>query len=370
MKIFMIRMKTHRCKQTVCIVLLLAVLLFSSRFIASAAAETGGVIEKDSPGIFTLVAENDMLRGTDQHFTHGTRLSYYSGRIRDDWLKRLAELLPQFRKHQPPESWRANLALGQNIYTPSDITVAELQPNERPWAGYLYLGLGIVRAERNAAGQPVLIDSFELQLGVVGPLAMAGEVQTWWHANVSDSPRPMGWDHQLHNEPVINLYWDRQWRYLLLEGVRTTADGLGAAPGYWELDLIPHSGLALGNANAHLGGGVTLRFGTGLKNDNGPPRIRPSLPGAGYFRKLPGWSGYLFVGGEGRLVGRNIFLDGNTFSDSHSVDKRFLGFDAQYGLVLVYGGFKLAITNIVRAEEFRGQQKADRFTAFSFSWKL
>src|SRR3546814_3846176 len=34
------------------------------------------------------------------------------------------------------------------------------------------------------------------------------------------------------------------------------------------------------------------------------------------------WFGlYHFVSAEGRLMVRNIFLDGNTFEDSHSVDK-------------------------------------------------
>lgn len=324
-------------------------------------AATGTAAAERQPGIFTLVAENDILRGTDKHFTHGTRLSYYSGLIREDWLSRVAEVLPFFR-HRPEQSWRTNLAVGHNIYTPADITIAAFQPEERPYAGYLYLGLGLVRADPGDGQRSGQIDSFELQLGVVGPLAQAREVQTWWHANVSNPPRPMGWDHELGNEPTLNLYWDRQWRHLL---GRKAASGNGG----FAADLVPHAGLALGNVDTHLGGGATLRLGTGLSNDNGPPRIRPSLPGAGYFRRIDGWSGYLFIGGEARLVGRNIFLDGNTFRDSHSVGRRILVLDAQYGLVLTRRSVKLAITNIIRSREFSGQQRPDRFTALSLSWQ-
>ena len=336
----------------------LARVLLLVGFILGSAATTPAAEPKsaESPGIFTLVAENDVFRGTDQHYTHGTRLSYYSGEIREDWLKRVAELLPHFR-HRQQEVWRTNLTLGHNIYTPADITISTLQQAERPYAGYLHLGLGLVRAERDEADRPNLIDSFELQLGVVGPLAQGREIQTWWHANVSDSPKPMGWDHELRNEPAINLYWDRQWRRALREEGRIKSD------------YIPHLGLALGNIDSHLGGGITLRLGGNLSNDNGPPRIRPSLPGAGYFRRIEGWSGYIFIGGEVRLVGRNIFLDGNSFRASHRVDKRFLLLDAQYGIVLTRGGVKLAITNIVRGREFRNQQRPDRFTAFSLSWQ-
>lgn len=315
--------------------------------------------EAENSGILTVVAENDVLRGTDRHFTHGARISYYSGVIGDERLSRVAELLPWFGGDHRDEAWRTNFALGHNIYTPADITIAALQPEERPYAGYLYLGLGLVRAEKDAAERPRVINSFELQVGVVGPAALGRDMQTWWHQNVSDSPRPAGWDHQLHNEPALNLFWDRQWRHPL--------GGGNSGP---ESDLIPHAGLALGNVDSHLGGGLTLRLGRGLGNDNGPPRIRPSLPGAGFFRQSDGFGGYFFVGGEARLVGRNIFLDGNTFRDSHEVDKKDLVLDAQYGLVLTFRALKLAITNIIRSQEFAGQDLPDRFTAFSLSWQL
>ena len=315
------------------------------------------LVAGESAGVYTAVFENDTLLGTDRHFTHGTRFSYYSGVVRDDWLNQIAELLPYLSHSRQQESWRTNLALGQNIYTPEDISVAELQSEERPYAGYLYLGLGLVRAEKDAAGRIQMVGNFELQLGVVGRHAMGREVQTWWHDKVSGSREPMGWDHQLRNEPVINLYWDRQWRRPLSP---RGAEGV-------ESDLIPHASLALGNADIHLGGGLTWRWGLGLGSDNGPPRIRPSLPGAGYFRKNPGWSGYLFVGVESRLVGRNIFLDGNTFRDSHRVDRKIVVLDAQYGLVATYDGIKVAITSIIRSKEFDGQQWPDRFMALSVS---
>ena len=314
--------------------------------------------DEPKKGVLTLVAENDVLRGTDQHFTHGSRISYYSGIIREDWLSRIAELMPYFHSQGDGVYWRTNLALGQNIYSPEDITIKKLITDERPYAGYLYLGLGLVRAQQGGEQQSPRVDSFELQLGVVGPLAQGEEVQSWWHANISDSPQPMGWEHQLKNEPILNLYWDRQWRKDL-----TKTEGMGA-------DVIPHVGIALGNADTHVNSGLTLRLGSGLANDNGPPRIRPSLPGAGVFRKGEKISAYLFAGGEFRLVGRNIFLDGNSFSHSHKVSKKSVVADAQYGLVVAWGKIKLSLTNIIRSREFSGQENPDRFTAFSVSWLL
>lgn len=339
--------------------LLLVVLITALGLAAppNARGEPASVAEDGEAGIFTVVMENDLLLGTDRHFTHGSRFSYYSGEIRDDWLKRLAEIVPVLIDDRREESWRANTTIGQNIYTPNDITVEHLQEEERPYAGYLYLGLGVVRAPSRRGAETGIIDSFELQLGVVGPWARAREVQTWWHENISSTPKPQGWEHQLRNEPAVNLFWDRQWRYFLAGGERM------------EADLIPHTTLALGNVATHLGSGVSLRLGKGLGTDNGPPRIRPSLPGAGYFYKTSSFKGYFFVGSELRLVGRNIFLDGNTFQDSHSVTRRVAVFDFQYGIVMSYRHFKLALTNIVRGREFSGQSAPDRFTAFSLSWQ-
>jgi len=88
-----------------------------------------------------------------------------------------------------------------------------------------------------------------------------------------------------------------------------------------DADVLPHFGGALGNVFTYGAAGVTLRIGSGLEDDFGPPRIRPSLPGSAYFLPGKGFNWYLFAGLEGRAVLYNIFLDGNTFTDSHSVDK-------------------------------------------------
>jgi hypothetical protein len=73
------------------------------------------------------------------------------------------------------------------------------------------------------------------------------------------------------------------------------------------------------------------------------------------------WS--VFAGLEGRAVGRNIFLDGNTFRDSPSVDKKYFVGDANIGVALTYGRTQLTYTLNWRSEEFQGQDKPDIFGA-------
>ena len=71
-----------------------------------------------------------------------------------------------------------------------------------------------------------------------------------------------------------------------------------------------------------------------------------------------------------RLVARNIFLDGNTFAESHSVSKeRFVG-DFPVGLAVVIDRVRIAFTHVFRTREFKGQSRSDRFGALSISWKF
>src|SRR5581483_5652371 len=88
---------------------------------------------------------------------------------------------------------------------------------------------------------------------------------------------------------------------------------------------IPEAGGTLGNVFTYGEAGGMLRFGHNLAADYGPGHIRPSLSGTGWFdpsRLSDKFGWYLFTGVQGRLVGRNIFLDGNTWRDSANVDKK------------------------------------------------
>ncbi len=70
------------------------------------------------------------------------------------------------------------------------------------------------------------------------------------------------------------------------------------------------------------------------------------------------------------MVGRNIFLDGNSYQNSHSVDKKYLVGDLQAGLVITFKRVRLAFTNIFRTNEFHGQNEADEFGSISASFRF
>lgn len=308
-------------------------------------------------GTWTLVMENDRFADTDRHYTHGTRIAWVSDKTGDGpgWAHNLLDRLYPFADMR---AGRIGFALGQNIYTPEDTSRRELNVTDRPYAGWLY-GAASVHAEtrQSVLGRKLdVLDTVELQLGVIGPLSLAEQTQKTVHRLI-DTTLPQGWNHQLDTEPGIALLAERKWR--------TPETKLGA--GAVAVDVIPHVGAALGNVYTHISAGAMARIGHNLGFDYGPPQIQPALSGLEAIDSPGAFGWYLFAGVEGRAVGRNIFLDGNTFSDSHNVDKHTLVGDFQVGAALVSGRWRLAFSHVFRTREFEGQNEADRFGAVSLS---
>jgi len=303
--------------------------------------------EASKTGIFTFVLENDLFYNTDSNYTNGVSLIWVPPNERTPrWALRIAHLLPWF----PADSEMGHgYAVGQNMFTPKDITATDPPLDDRPYAGWLY---GTVALTAETGRQ---LDQLALTIGVVGPASYAEETQKFIH-EITGSPEPNGWDTQLNNELGVFVSYQRSWR----EFATTTLANL-------ELDVSPNFGGALGNVYTYLNTGFTLRYGKRLPLDYGPPRIQPSIQGSAFFVPAESFAWYVFAGIEGRLVGRNIFLDGNTFSDSRSVDKEPLVGDLQWGLVLTRGGARLTYTHVVRTSEFKGQDGSHQFGAFSVS---
>lgn len=305
----------------------------------------------DLGGSYSLLVENDVFTGNDQHYTNGLRLTYLS-RQDDvpDYIRQFAAALPFV---ELGARLRAGYALGHNIYTPNDIKSAGPVPSERPYAGYLYAGMAVVAESDSRSGD--ILDTWELDIGMVGPSARGEEVQNNFHRLIG-SPQAQGWDNQLKDEPTLSLTHERKWRHLW----RHPDSGLG-------FDFTPHVGGSLGNLSTYLNLGATVRIGEGLARDYGPPRIRPSLPGSGFFLPQDGIGWYLYAGVDGRAMAHNIFLDGNTFKDSPSVDSKTWIGDMQMGLVLTLSAVQVAYTHVYRTREFEGQKAGDNFGALSVS---
>jgi hypothetical protein len=76
---------------------------------------------------------------------------------------------------------------------------------------------------------------------------------------------------------------------------------------------------------------------------------------------------YGFAGYEVRWVARDIFLDGNSTGESHSVNKELVVGDLQYGVVFLHRDLRLSISNTRRTREFTTQQGGSGYMAINVS---
>lgn len=308
--------------------------------------------------------DNDLFTNTDQDYTNGIKASWISPDLQnyvDDpqlpaWVRNINQQLTLLHGNKPGEQRNLVISLAQTMYTPGDRYATDIIANDRPYAGWLYMGLAYQRRHDN------LLDIAELNLGIVGPAALAKESQDIVH-DLRGIERFDGWHNQLHNEPGINLHLTRKARLFRY--------GLG---GRYSHDLIGHAGVSLGNVLTQASTGFEYRIGYRLPSDFGSSSIRPagdnSAPGERWDSRIldKGWGWHLFVSAEGRLVARNIFLDGNTFRDSHSVDKEHIVGDISAGLALNYGSLKLTFSRVMRSREFKTQGNAHSYGSLALSY--
>jgi len=303
----------------------------------------------DGGDVFTVAWENDLFGGRDQNYTNGIRASYLSAEDDSNWLHTVGSYLPLFEE-DAHKRW--GVEVGQSMFTPRDITLSTPQPDDRPYAGWLYTSLSLI------SDTGYQLDQWQLTLGVVGPASGAAETQKFVHKIVDTRP-PRGWKYQLDNEPAGMISYEHKWRGLY-----------EFSPFGWGLDITPSVGGSLGNVYTQAGAGAVARFGYDLPSDYGPPLIKPNIGGTDFFvpAKKLGW--YLFAGLEGRVVAQNIFLDGNSFQESPRVVKAPWVGGVQGGLAVTYGDTRMAYTHVFRSKEFKGQEIPDSYGALTVSWRF
>ncbi|MFK7839027.1 MAG: lipid A deacylase LpxR family protein [Bdellovibrionales bacterium] len=316
---------------------------------------TAKIRQADEKNYLSLSIENDVLGGgTDQFYTSGVRLTYFNVNTPvPSVVDELANSIPTFDLNETTSTF---FTLGQNIYTPENIRIRERQEDDRPWAAFLYGSVGLATLENNH------IDEFELTLGLVGPEALGEQTQKFVHEHLSEaSPTPRGWNNQLDFEPGLIISAQRRWPRFFAK------DFAG-----FKFQTEPNINFSLGNIYTYAGAGlsVSLSPDDGALRDK-PPRVRPAMPGSGYFETPDNGFGWvLFASLDGRAVGRDIFLDGNSFKNSDSVDKKNFVADITGGVAFTYDRYRLSYSINARSKEFEGQQSEAVFGSVTLSTRF
>lgn len=118
-----------------------------------------------------------------------------------------------------------------------------------------------------------------------------------------------------------------------------------------------------------------MRLGWNLPGDYGTSIIRPggdtNAPTSVNDPRLTSREaiGFYFFGSiSGRVVLRDIFLDGNSFARSHSIDKENFVGDAVVGASLTLRNWKLSYAQALRSPEFSSQHGTHNFGSISVSY--
>ncbi len=319
-----------------------AALLFAASALPALAGTPLTASEPPVGSEVQLFVENDMLARTDRYYTNGIKLGI--GLPFELLQTPAAQLLRSFDPDNGADI-HVGLFLGQNMYTPRDITIAAAQPDDRPWAAWLYLGGVAQRARGNR------LDTVEFDLGVVGPAALGEPVQKSWHKLV-DTKQPHGWDNQSSTEPAFMLSYLQKRRF-----------------GNENADVILHGGGSLGTVMTQARAGAMVRLGWRMTGF-GPDTIEPGgamlhSTRAQGTKDYAGNAWSVFAGVDHRLVAHNIFLDGPVFRDGPSVERRQHVRDLSLGFSVRIDGLRFSWTRVERSEEFStaagggGQQRFD-----------
>mgnify|MGYP000444509907 FL=1 len=275
----------------------------------------------------------------------------------------------------PAHAQNVVVKFGQSMFTPKDPARTDLILNDRPYAGLLYVGMAWNRRKHEPQGDSEMLDTRELTLGVIGPLALAEEAQNLVH-DVIGVDQFQGWDNQLGNEPALQMALDRKFK---------AYRGTGAITPGFSADTIRRLGLQLGNIETSATVGIEGRVGWNIPNDFGTYPIRPGAenrpPSASSIHGGPGDSAslatrpragiHLFGTLETKLVLHDYSLDGNLFQSSHSVTRipwvaqAAVGFSAQSPVA--GHGVKLAVMRVWRSREFEEQGPSHAYGSVTLS---
>ena len=299
--------------------------------------------------VLNLIVDNDVFTGTDRHYTSGVMLNYISGI--NDGPRRLRDLGIRFPGIEADDEMHVSISLGHEIYTPTNIDATELLLDDRPYAGFVYLSAGFNTANTKD------VETWLITAGLVGPGAKGERIQNSIHRAIG-SDEAMGWENELSNEWVFSIAYEKKW--LNRAWTRSLSTNI-------EVDAIPHVLASVGTPLSYAGVGATFRLGQGLQKDHGPPKVRPSMPDSQFFNRGNRSTWYFFLGLESRFIAHNLFLDGNNFESSHSVDREDWVSDLQAGFVWTNRRLRVGYTYIVRTREFKEQDERDIYGSLTLS---
>lgn len=211
-------------------------------------------------GSLALTIDNDSLVGTDREYSSGVYLKLFSkSEVNQNKFNRVIRpifnLLPLHDESQ--KVW--GIYLGQQIWTPTDISIADEVKNDRPYSGRLAMKVHINEYTSSYANK------YSLMIGYVGPKSLAEQAQKTIHKFIN-SPEPMGWDKQINDKLIYSINAEAR------RGITREAGWFNR-----EVDASYVGRVKISNFQSEIAIGGTARWGANLKESFGSVS---AIPGA------------------------------------------------------------------------------------------
>ncbi len=305
-----------------------------------------------------LVYDNDIFVGTDLLYTSGAHLDYVSGYLdhfADGPIPRFigdaAESLPLLGEKGDQRFVGYNLA--QVIITPEDTHASDPNPNDLPYAGFLLFTTTFIAQREHS------LDALGVTLGILGPHSYAGWSQNQVHRIIGNDSAN-GWSHQLHDEPILNVGYERRERIYKYK---------------WN-DLLVSLNGTVGNFNTEAGTTAAFRFGWHLPDDYFMP---PPFAAEDSIGSRP-WTRSSFnhsfvemsLSAGATAFGHVAAFDGNLFDNTHRVDYRPWTVNAGIDLLACTGrlAFLMSLTEIKLPYDPPDHRHWDRYGRIGVGWSF
>lgn len=289
-----------------------------------------GAQTRNAPSL-KLTWENDYLvfkgDGTDRYYTNGVRVEYFYRREKRNFAQRL---LLQVADDSNLYGW----GIAQHMFTPSRIDIAEVQLDDRPYAGALFA----IHSLRSMDREKRIILTTAVNLGVTGPLSMADEAQTWVHRAIGYT-KPEGWHNQVPNDIILNYNLEVEREVVNVSGKLIVS---GVMDAY------------VGTLYDAMGAGFKLQLGRVRSPYDAPPE-------AGNGRK--DHQRYLLMQPTARVIYYNALLQGGIIHHITSSEEGYtLGKDmierisafTEVGLVYERPKLAISLSQKMRTAPFKG----------------
>lgn len=305
-----------------------------------------------NPASFSFLEENDFFAlsdASDIHYTQGLRIEC----MRQLQTKpRFFGLIPLPFYDTISYGFNSGFVLAQNLYTPQIIDSVSVQPNDRPFAAWLYGGSKIQVVDMYSNWQ----DTYEFTVGLLGPAALGDPMQSGVHSVLGD-PNPT-WVAEIKPGFPVAFFFSFDRRWILDLQVCSTC-------GIFSAYIVPHAGFRLGNVFTDLNAGTTLFFGINAPRNFDVGRINPSVIGA----PTVNFRLYFSAQAAGRLGAFNFSMD-HKFGNNFEVERKPLVGDIIFGAHLEVWRIMLSFLQVFRTPELKGVTENHDYGVMQVSWTI